>query len=67
MTLWMDADIDEVVAQRGYPHEEREFRGRKLSLWHHNKFAYIPQTTTGSASGLCTINHWWWAHVLWEL
>lgn len=53
MSSWEGSNINEVVAQWGYPHEEREFQGRKLYIWHHNKSAYIPQTTntTGSVYG----------------
>jgi hypothetical protein len=46
MSSWEGAHIEEVVSQWGYPHEEKEFNGRKLYVWHHNKSAYMPQSTT---------------------
>lgn len=53
MSSWVGSNVSEVVAQWGYPDEEREFQGRKLYIWQHNQSAYIPQTTntTGSVSG----------------
>lgn len=50
MSSWEGARLDDVVGQWGYPHEEREFNGRKLYVWHHNKSAYIPPTTTSSGT-----------------
>jgi len=46
MSSWEGSNINDVVSQWGYPQEEKEFQGRKLYIWHHNKSAYIPQTTT---------------------
>ena len=53
MSSWDGSTINEVVYQWGYPHEEREFQGHKLYIWHHNKSAHMPQTTntTGSVVG----------------
>ena len=53
MSSWEGAHIDDVVKQWDYPHEERDFQGKKLYVWHHNKSAYVPQTTytTGSVYG----------------
>lgn len=45
MSSWEGSNIDAVVAQWGYPGEQREFNGKKLYVWHHNKSAYIPATT----------------------
>ena len=50
MQSWHDVHIDEVVSQWGYPHEEREFRGRQLYIWHHNESAFISPTTTTTGS-----------------
>lgn len=53
MSSWEGANINEALSQWGYPDEKSEFEGRKLYIWHHNKSAYIPQTTntTGSVYG----------------
>lgn len=45
MSSWEGSNIDAVVSQWGYPHEEREFNGKKLYIWHHNKSVYMPATT----------------------
>ncbi|MGE0643102.1 MAG: hypothetical protein AB7P24_05485 [Nitrospira sp.] len=50
MSSWEGANISEVVSQWGYPDEEREFQGKKLYIWQHNKSAYIPQTTNTMAT-----------------
>jgi len=53
MSSWAGANISEVVSQWGYPDEEREFQGKKLYIWNHNKSAYVPRTsnTTATAYG----------------
>lgn len=53
MSSWESAHIDQVVGQWGYPSEEKDFQGRTLYVWHYNKSAYIPQssTTSGTISG----------------
>ncbi|MBL7197487.1 MAG: hypothetical protein ISS47_05270 [Candidatus Omnitrophica bacterium] len=53
MSSWEGTHINQVVAQWGYPHEEKNFQGRMLYIWHYTKSAYIPQTstTTGNVSG----------------
>ena len=45
MSSWVGSDINEVVTQWGYPHEEREFQGRKLYIWNRNTTLTMPQTT----------------------
>ena len=50
MSSWEGSNINDVVVQWGYPDEEREFEGRKLYIWNHNKSAYIPETTTTTGS-----------------
>lgn len=50
MSSWDGANLSEVVSQWGYPDEEREFQGKKLYLWHHNKSAFVPQTTNTTAT-----------------
>jgi hypothetical protein len=45
MSSWAGATIEDVVAQWGYPHEERQFGGKKLYVWNHNKSATLPSTT----------------------
>ncbi|PCI66631.1 MAG: hypothetical protein COB26_10970 [Piscirickettsiaceae bacterium] len=50
MSSWVGANIDEVVAQWGYPHEQREFRGRTLYVWNRNTTLTMPQTTNTTAN-----------------
>ncbi|MEQ1589522.1 MAG: hypothetical protein ABL902_04110 [Gallionella sp.] len=50
MSSWEGANISEVASQWGYPDEEREFQGKKLYIWQHNKSAYIPQSTNTTAT-----------------
>ena len=45
MQSWEGAKIDSVVAQWGYPDEQREFNGKKLYIWNHNKSVTMPTTT----------------------
>ena len=53
MSSWEGQHIDSVISRWGYPDEQRDFRGRTLYIWHHNKSYYMPQssTTTGSVYG----------------
>ena len=53
MSSWEGQHIDSVISRWGYPDEERDFRGRTLYIWHHDKSYYMPQssTTTGSLYG----------------
>lgn len=50
MSSWEGSNISEVVSQWGYPDEEREFQGKKLYIWQHNKSAYVPKTTNTTAT-----------------
>lgn len=50
MASWSGAPLTAVVAQWGYPHEQRPFNGNTLYIWHHEKSAYIPPTATASAT-----------------
>jgi hypothetical protein len=45
MSSWEGANINAVVRQWGYPDEQREFNGKKLYVWRHNKSFYMPATT----------------------
>ena len=45
MSSWDGENIEAVTAQWGYPDEQREFNGKKLYVWHHNKGFYMPATT----------------------
>lgn len=58
MSSWEGASIDSVVAQWGYPDEQREFNGKKLYVWHHNKGFHMPSTTstTGTVNAYGGIN-----------
>jgi hypothetical protein len=58
MSSWEGTNIDSVVAQWGYPDEQREFNGKKLYVWHHNKGFYMPATTntTGTVSSTGQFN-----------
>lgn len=44
MSSWVDATIDDVVAQWGYPHEQRVADERTFYVWHHNKSGSTPTT-----------------------
>ena len=50
MSSWVGANIDEVVTQWGYPHEQREFRGKNLYVWNRNTTLTMPQTTNTTAN-----------------
>ncbi len=50
MSSWQGAHIDDAVSQWGYPDEEKEFRGKKLYVWHHNKSAFLPASASTTTS-----------------
>jgi hypothetical protein len=50
MSSWEGEHIDKVVAQWGYPDEEKEFRGKTLYIWQLNKSVYVPQSSTTTAN-----------------
>lgn len=46
MSSWIGANADEVVAQWGYPHEERQLLGKTLLVWNRNLQWAMPATAT---------------------
>jgi hypothetical protein len=52
MQSWEGSNVDDVIAQWGYPHEERRVAGKRLLVWHRNVQGYVPgvATTYGSAN-----------------
>jgi hypothetical protein len=46
MSSWIGASVDEVVAQWGYPHEERQIVGKTLLIWSRNVQWAMPATAT---------------------
>jgi hypothetical protein len=46
MDSWRGANIDDVVKQWGYPHEERSFNGRKLFVWNRSVQMMMPINTS---------------------
>jgi len=50
MSSWVGSNIDEVVVQWGYPHEQRDFRGKTLYVWNRNTTLTMPQTTSTTAN-----------------
>ena len=50
MSSWVGSNIEEVVSQWGYPHEQREFRGRTLYVWNTNTTLTMPKTTNTTAN-----------------
>lgn len=52
MASWQGASVDQVIAQWGYPHEERRVAGRTLLVWNRDMQLSMPATatTTGTAN-----------------
>lgn len=45
MQSWQGTRLDAVIAQWGYPHEQRDIAGRRLYLWHRNTTLTTPVTS----------------------
>lgn len=53
MSSWEGKHIDSVIAQWGYPDEEKNLAGHRLYIWYYRKSVNVPQssTTTGNIYG----------------
>lgn len=50
MSSWQGANVDQVIAQWGYPHEERKIAGRTLLVWHRNVQMTMPAVASSSGT-----------------